>query len=261
MCDTRSDAAHYYDLGPHMPDDVPFYIDRVSSPRVSILELGCGTGRVLLPLTTRCAFIQGVDLSQGMLSQCQARLDETGIPPSRAQVLLGDITCVSLERAFDMIIAPFRVMQNLESEAQVDGLFATIRRHLAPGGTCILNAFRPNRPREELIRYWTAAEAPDAETLQWETTDEGDRIICSERRARIDVERMVLYPELIYRRYRDEQLVDEAVLKIAMRCYYPDGFVELITAHGFEIIGSWGGYHGEAYGEGPELVIQFGAPS
>ena len=42
-----------------------------------------------------------------------------------------------------------------------------------------------------------------------------------------------------------------------MRCYYPDEFEQLITGHGFEIVHRWGGYAGEIYGEGPELVIEF----
>ena len=41
-------------------------------------------------------------------------------------------------------------------------------------------------------------------------------------------------------------MVDEAVLKIPMRCYYPDEFSTLITEHGFRIIDRWGGYAGEA---------------
>ena len=52
-------------------------------------------------------------------------------------------------------------------------------------------------------------------------------------------------------------MVDEAVLKIPMRCYYPDEFSTLITEHGFRIIDRWGGYAGEAYGVGPELVVRF----
>ena len=70
---------------------------------------------------------------------------------------------------------------------------------------------------------------------------------------------MVFYPELIYRTYRNDELVDETVLKIVMRCYYPDEFENVITDHGFQVIQRWGGYHGEAYGDGPELVIEFGA--
>lgn len=42
-----------------------------------------------------------------------------------------------------------------------------------------------------------------------------------------------------------------------MMCYYPRQFEQLILDHGFKIISRWGGYKGEPYGEGPELVIQF----
>jgi hypothetical protein len=74
----------------------------------------------------------------------------------------------------------------------------------------------------------------------------------------MDRERLVLYPELIYRRYRDNELVDEAVLKIAMRCYYPEELLSLIAAHGFRVLNKCGGYAGERYGEGPELIVEFG---
>ena len=62
---------------------------------------------------------------------------------------------------------------------------------------------------------------------------------------------------LVYRIYDGDVLQDEEVLKIAMRCYWPNEFEKLIADHGFEIINRWGGYDGEIYGEGNELVIEF----
>ena len=50
---------------------------------------------------------------------------------------------------------------------------------------------------------------------------------------------------------------DEVVQPLALRCYYPEEFLQLIENHGFRVIARWGGYHGEQYGEGPELVAQF----
>ena len=74
----------------------------------------------------------------------------------------------------------------------------------------------------------------------------------------MDPEQMILYPELIYRRYEQDEVVEEAILRIVMRCYYPDAFEALIEAHGFRIKHRWCGYHSEKYGEGPELVVEFG---
>jgi hypothetical protein len=73
----------------------------------------------------------------------------------------------------------------------------------------------------------------------------------------MDAEKLILYPELIYRRYKGETLLEESILKIVMRCYYPDAFEKLIVEHGYTILNRWGGYEEEIYGQGPELVIQF----
>ena len=252
--DIRAEAARYYDSNPDAPNDVLFYQQHIPSPDASVLELGCGTGRVALPLIPRCACYHGIDLSPAMIAICRAKLAQAGIPPGKARVDEGDITAFDLGRPFDLIIAPFRVLQNLETDAEVDGLFRCIRGHLAPGGTCILNVFKPNRDPQGLRQHWVSGE----EQLSWETPTDTGRLACYARQARMDVERLVLYPELIYRRYEGDELKEEAMLKIVMRCYYPDTFEQLIRAHGFGIIQRWGGYAGEPYGDGPELVVQFG---
>jgi hypothetical protein len=66
-----------------------------------------------------------------------------------------------------------------------------------------------------------------------------------------------VYPELVYRRYEADELVDEAVLRIPLRCYYPEELLSLIADQGFLIVNRWGGYAGEPYGEGPELIVEF----
>jgi hypothetical protein len=93
--------------------------------------------------------------------------------------------------------------------------------------------------------------------LEWEVPVEGGRVTCHDRRSWMEPEKLILYPELIYRRYQGEKLIDEATLKIAMRCYYPEEFVQLIVSQGFRVLQRWGGYNGEAYGQGSELVVQF----
>ena len=188
-----------------------------------------------------------------MIDVCRRKLEVAGVPATRAQVEVRDITNFALNQTFDLIIAPYRVLQNLEADAFVNGLFRCMRQHLVPGGSCVLNVFRPKRDPEGMRREWCSNE----EKLDWETAVEGGHVTCHERRPRMDPDKMVLYPELIYRRYSGNALVDETVLKIAMRCYYPEEFERLITGQGFKVIRQWGGYQGEPYGQGPELVIQF----
>ena len=63
--DIRSEAAIYYDLSPEHPEDISFYQDRIPSPDATILELGCGTGRVLVALTSSCGLSGSHRLRRG----------------------------------------------------------------------------------------------------------------------------------------------------------------------------------------------------
>jgi len=251
--DTRAQAAKYYDLSPDTPADIPFYRRLIPSPEARVLELGCGTGRVLVSLAEACGYIHGLDLSEAMVAICHRKLEAAGIAATKAHVEVKDITNFALRQTFDLIIAPYRVLQNLETDAAVTGLFRCVRHHLRPGGSCFLNVFRPYGDAETLRREWCTEQ----EQLCWEVAVAGGRVTCHERRPRMDPDRMVLYPELIYRRYHGKALVDEAVLKIAMRCYYPEGFVQLVVKQGFRVLQQWGGYEGELYGQGSELVVEF----
>lgn len=250
--DIRLEASQYYDLQP-FPDDVAFYENLISPNTVQMLELGCGTGRVLSRLAKRCRYIHGIDLSEAMLSICRQKLQEAGVPKEKAYVEVGDITDFCLGRTFDFIIAPFRVIQNLETDDQVNGLFSCIDKHLTPNGNCILNAFHP-WPLEKLRRSLTTR----AEEFNWEVTSGEVRLACHHRIHHIDFARQVLYPELIYRSYKDSALENETTFNIIMRFYYPQQFEDLIVTRGFKILNRWGGYADEPYGCGSELVIEFG---
>jgi SAM-dependent methyltransferase len=247
--DPRKGNSRFYDLEEHPLDDVPFYLAHIHDG-MSVLELGCGTGRVLVPLAGKCADIVGIDYSQDMIDRCREKI--AGLKNASARV--GDITKLALSKEFDLIVAPYRVLQALESKAEIDGLFEGIASHLKPGGSCILNVFMLNARRQEMLARWGR---PD-ELPAWERTlPDGSVVVHTERKQRMDAVNMVLYPELIYRTFRDGVLVDHFVQQIKMKCYYPDEFRALVISHGFEIVGEWGGYAGQAYGAGPELVLEF----
>jgi SAM-dependent methyltransferase len=256
--DPRLATARYYDQQDlsYLNQDVAFYRARLPGPQARVLELGCGTGRVLVPLAADCAYLHGVDLSEAMLAVCREKLEAAGLPAGRVRLTLGDITRLDLSERFDLITAPFRVFQNLESDAQVDGFFETVRRHLAPRGRAILNAFNPRAGPAEMRARWLAQSG---EVMGWEKPFRTGRLVHLERIAGVHPERLIVYPVLIYRYYEGDTLVDEATLEITMRAYYPDEFARLIESHGFRVRQRWGDYVGEAYGQGPELVVEFAA--
>ena len=251
--DIRDNAAKYYDYWPPPFDDITFYKEHIPSPDASVLELGCGTGRVLIPLAGCCSYIHGLDCSEAMLAICRQKLERAGISEDKAKIEATDITNFDLGGRFDLIIAPYRVFQNLETETEIDGLFRCVRKHLTSKGSCILNVFNPNISPDGLRREWAKRQ----EKFHGEVFVESTRITYHDRWAEMNSEKLILYPELIFRTYEGDVLKHEEVLKIPMRCYYPDEFDKVIVNHGFEIINRWGGYANEPHGEGEELVIQF----
>ena len=250
--DIRVAAAEYYDVNPNFPDDIGFYQEIIPN-NATILELGCGTGRILLSLTKKCRYIYGIDISDAMLSICRMKLKAAGIPPDKACAGLGDIAQFSLDQKFDFIIAPFRVLQNLELETEVDGFFRCLRKHLSSEGSCVLNVFNPIKDPVSLEKEWHNI----TEDLIWEIPYGVGILKLYVRKSDFNLKPLILYPEMIYRYYENDNLKKEAQLKIAMRCYYAEEFERLIIDHGFRIINKWGGYSDETYGEGPELIIQF----
>ena len=162
---------------------------------------------MLVPLAERCGHTQGIDLSDAMLAICQDKLRRAKMPVTKAWVAIGDICNFNLSRTFDLIIAPYRVLQNLETDSQIQGLFRCLRLHLSSRGTCVLNVFRPHAEPGGI--------APELGQQQ------GDVSLAGRGRGRpSDVSREVrshrlrpadFYPELIWRRYEHEAMVDEAV--------------------------------------------------
>ena len=234
MSELRSYNAEYYDafLGKN-PEDVVFYRQFLGRD-ASILELGCGTGRVTFPLAQTAREVVGVDISEEMILRAKEKSDEENV-----SFVIGDITNIELNKKFDLIIAPFRVLQAMETDEMVFNFFATIKRHLAPGGLSILNVFNPFLNREEMGTKWMQEGEIACEEIRLKN---GDIIKHSEKRKSIDTVNQVLYVDLIYRRYRDKKLVDTHINFICMKYYYPEEFKDLILSNGFVIKDSWGGY-------------------
>jgi len=253
MDDIRRETARYYDVWATRTNDVDFYVSHILPEDPTVLELGCGTGRVLLPLSKHCDFIVGVDNSSSMLDLCNEKLQKGQASMNNVAILCEDVTCLALRKKFGLIIAPFRVFQNVDTDEEVDAFFHSIHRHLSPHGSCILNVFRPNAPPGDLLKTWKDHD----ESFAWEKPLGSGLLKHYYKRKKINREPLVLYPELIYRYYENEELVDEVCSVVPMRVYYADEFKKVIQDHGFGVVDTWGGYDGEKYDEGPELIVKF----
>jgi len=123
-------------------DDVSFYLRWARRCSPPALELGCGTGRILLALAQAGCPVWGMDLCQPMLDKARQKLEQEA-PSVRKNVRLiqGDMRDFDLDQEFGLIYLPFREFMHLHREEEQLGCLDAIHRHLSPQGRLIINLY------------------------------------------------------------------------------------------------------------------------
>ena len=121
--------------------DVAFWRGVALAARGPVLELGCGTGRVSLPLARAGVRLVGIDRSAPMLERARQRLTRSRGPAQaghdrRLHLVRGDIRTLPFEdESFPMVLAPYGILQSLIRPRDLTAALASVARVLAPGGT------------------------------------------------------------------------------------------------------------------------------
>jgi ubiquinone/menaquinone biosynthesis C-methylase UbiE len=100
-----------------------------------VLELGCGTGRVAVPVVKAGAKLVGIDLSAPMLERAHRRLRRARLS-ERALLVRGDIRHLPFRsrRGFGLVMAPYGILQSLTSERDLVATLESVSRVVRPGG-------------------------------------------------------------------------------------------------------------------------------
>jgi len=115
--------------------DVPFWRTVARTARGLVLELGCGTGRIALPLGRAGVGLVGVDRSAAMLARARRRVARARLR-GRVRLIRGDIRRLPFpDSSFAAVLAPYGVLQSLLRERDLAATLASVRRVLEPGGT------------------------------------------------------------------------------------------------------------------------------
>ena len=120
--------------------DVPFWRNVARQTRGPVLELGCGTGRISLPLSREGVSVVGIDRSAPMLERAAKRFaasrKRTGARGKKhLQFVRGDIRFLPFERSsFKTVLAPYGILQSLVRDKDLNDTLAAVANVLEPGG-------------------------------------------------------------------------------------------------------------------------------
>jgi SAM-dependent methyltransferase len=133
-------VADIYDFYVKADFDIPFFLKESEGYAGEILELMCGTGRVSIPLLDSGRKMTCIDYSIGMLDSFKQKIINKNYPVT---IIRMDVTNLSLERKYGLIILPFHSFSEIIStESQIKAL-KTISNHLDKNGIFILTLQNP----------------------------------------------------------------------------------------------------------------------
>jgi ubiquinone/menaquinone biosynthesis C-methylase UbiE len=120
--------------------DLSFWQRVASREQGPVLELGCGTGRVSIPLARAGVEIVGVDRSAPMLERARKRTKLGGLKgaprvPRGVRFVRADIRALPfVDRSFPTVIAPYGILQSLTRPRDLTATLSSVARVIAPGG-------------------------------------------------------------------------------------------------------------------------------
>ena len=217
--------------------DAAFYRQLAQEAGGPVLELGCGTGRVLLPIAALGIPCVGVDASPAMLAVLRGKNPPPNLELVQASMETFDVGA----RRFALVTCPFRAFQHLLTvDAQLAAL-ANVRRHLAPGGAFAFDVFDPKLA-------WIAAPA-DTERL------DATFMIDGVETRRFASTRVDLATQVMEVTFRFEPAQTDGNTIVRLRWFYRYEIEHLLARVGFTDLTIYGGYDRRPWKPEGETVI------
>ncbi len=243
-------------------EDVGFYVSLVHKLRPKrVLELGCGTGRITVPLAragSRLDFdVVGLDRQPEMLSKAREnRLDLPSDAQQRLDFIQGDMDTWTADIRFDLIVIPCSSISHvLRLEDQI-AVWKSAHRNLGAGGRFMVEVTMPN-----MAAFADSFSVPPRTPLEidvdnYDETD-GTRLIRKKTTQYLSHEQRAQI-RFLYEKYRHGRAVENYVDDFTSHVFFPRELNLLFIHCGFEVETTCGDYRGRPLQSDSPLIIMTG---
>ena len=233
--------AGLYDLFP-FEADLPLYRELAAVQGGRVLELACGSGRVLVPLVQARNRVVGLDASPHMLALARQKLEAAGPDAAaRARLVQGDMREFQLDETFDCAVVAVKSLAYLTQRADQQRVLAGIARHLRPGGLLALDLLNPD-PAWLLQRPGSLHQ-----DLVQRIPERGVTLARTETVVSTDLAAQVRVIRSAYELVTDAGAVTKRFVEWPYRYVYRFEAELLLEQAGFEIEAVYGGYAREPF--------------
>jgi SAM-dependent methyltransferase len=218
--------------------DLSFYLDLAKEHGGPVLEIGCGTGRVLLPIARAGIEIHGLDASASMLRVLKERVASE--PPAvrkKVRMHAGDMRHFRLARKFPLVLMPFRPLQHMHTVSDQTAALRTAAHHLSTRGILAFDVFYP-----DYQKIFTGI-GDEIQELVWTLPDASGKIIRrSFRKESVDKIRQTIHFTFLYRTYDGETLVREESERFLLTYFTYPQLRALFLLAGLEPVAEYGSF-------------------
>ncbi len=230
--------AEFYDVLHRGTPEIPLLERLADTYGKRVLEFGCGTGRLLLPMAERGMNVVGIDSSPDMLAVCRkklSRLKKTA--RKRVDLLEGNMNRVNVGREFDLVVLACNTFLHATTTEAQGKLLRSARRRLRPGGALVLD-----------IRTPTLEEMAGSND-RWETfvfhDPERNWMVIDRFRARYDLRRQVEQDEIRLTCVRDGKVMGRFETRMRLAVAFPREVFHAVAHAGFAVQAAYSD-HGRA---------------
>ena len=233
--------------------DIDFFVGYSRQAVGRTLELGCGTGRVLIPTAAAGCDITGLDLSSHMLRKCRETLS---LHPEevrrRVRLIEGNMTDFDTGETYSLVTTPFRPFQHLISSDEQRACLSCANRHLVHHGLLILDVFHPIPTR--LVPY--PGHDVEVEDTPEMLLPDGRRLRRTFRTTGFHRHEQHNDIELIYYVTHPDGRQERHVQAFPFRYFYRYEVEHLLELCGFAVVGLFGDFdHSQFSNDSPEMVF------
>jgi SAM-dependent methyltransferase len=224
--------------------DVGFFVQAARDSGGPVLEVGSGTGRVLIPTARAGIEITGLDLSPHMLAVCRESLKaELQEVQSRVRLVEADMRRFELGQTFNLVTLPFRPFQHLTTVEEQLACLGCLHRHRRDNGKLILDIFNPKL--ESLVDTNFGKEMADEPEF---SLPDGRKVIRRHSVLSRDTANQINYVELVHYVTHPDGRQERLVQAFPMRYLFKFEAEHLLVRAGFTVEQLYADYDKSPYG-------------
>lgn len=249
----RAYAAFYDYYATGLEGDVGFYVEEAQKAGSPALELGCGTGRILIPVAEAGVTIVGLDRAPSMLSIARQRISQLSAETRRRiELVEGNMRDLSLGRRFKLVMIPYRAFLHLLTPKDQRQALARIREHLSDDGRLVFNVFDP---RLDIIAVHSGSLGNALEKQsEFVRPDTGCRVVVWDTR-RYDPERQLVEADFIFEELDDEgKVISKTYSPLTLRYVYRYEMQYLLELCGYRVEALYGDFRRGPFRYGGEQI-------